>query len=102
MRGRRSRLIAASLLVLVGVPLLAAPVALNIVSVVVLTARTADLTRVDPVLAIGRTLAWGPFGARFANAAAALAHRRGDADTELAYLTEAAAASPTDADLAAR
>jgi hypothetical protein len=93
---------AAILLILLGGPVLVAPIALNVVSLAVLRPDSLAPSQVDAAVSIGRAMAWGPLGGRFSNAAAAIAHQRGDTDSEVTYLTDAAAASPSDADLAAR
>src|SRR6266542_2923820 len=99
---RRSGRIAAALLVVLCAPMLISSVALNMVSLAVLKPDSLAPELVDRALAVGRALAWGPLVARTANAAAGVAHARGDGAAELALLNEAAGAAPTDTSLAAR
>ncbi len=82
--------------------MLISSVALNMVSLAVLKPDSLAPELVDRALAVGRALAWGPLVARTANAAAGVAHARGDGAAELALLNEAAGAAPTDTSLAAR
>jgi tetratricopeptide (TPR) repeat protein len=90
------------LAVLVALPLLVSPVALNVVNLAILNPDAVPPSMREQGLVIARTFAWGPFVGRVWNAEAALAEQQGDSAAQLRLLSDAAVAAPWDASLAVR